>query len=680
MSEKNEVYFAAREGEEKAAALIEKTATFYQRMEKNSYLDKIERMYHYYYGNFNFEQGEGHEITFTGEQGELVSLPVNHFRNLARNIFNMIIANRPVLESRAINSDYKSLSQTYLANGILDYYMREKDLEDVVNEAVEMALVLGSSFIKMSWNSMKGEVYEVDDNGEPLLNGEMEFDILSQLDVVTDGTKERWGNPEWIITRTYVNRYNLIAQYPQFHKEIMALETKNTPANTRLGHFSNDNTDDVPVYEFFHAKTPAMPEGNYFMYLSEEVVLLDVPLPYRNIPIFRLAPANIMGTPYGYSDLFDVFPIQEALNSIYSGIMSNQNSFLVQSLFVQKGSDLSIESIEGMTIMEGNTPPEAVQLTQSPKEAFEFLAKLIQDAETLAGVNSVTRGNPEASLRSGTALALVQAMSIQFQSGFQKAYVKFLENIGTNLIEILKEYATAPKMIAIVGKNKAPLLKQFTGDMIKDVQRVTVEVGNPLARTIAGRVQMAEQMAQMKLIKNSQQYFMVIETGQLDTMMEGDISDLLNIKRENELLLEGEAVMADILDQHRMHIMEHRVVINDPDLRSNPELYAAVKAHIQEHINMLRTVDPDLLQLIGEQPLMNPSAPQMPQEGQAPPQAPGQPGGPMGNKEVIEEGALNEMLDPGQLGAQAPADQVVDNQPSVDAELLPNPSLDPRAK
>lgn len=671
----NLVYFAARSSEDCAAALMKKSESFYQSLQKNAYLDKIYNMYQFYYGNYNAEENTtGHQVTFTGEQGELVQLPVNHFRNLARNIYNMIIANRPILEARAINSDYKSLSQTYLANGILDYYMREKGLEECVNDAVEMAIVLGASYIKMSWNSMSGDIHEVDESDNPVYEGEMEFSLLSPLDVVVDGTKERWDN-EWVLTRSYINRYNLIAKYPEYASKIAALESKSNATNTRLGYFSNDDTDDIPVYEFYHKKTEAMPDGRYLLFLSDDIVLLDQGLPYRNIPIFRLAPSSIMGTPYGYSDMFDIFPIQEMMNSIYSGISSNQNAFLVQSLFVQRGADLTTESLEGgMNIIEGNSAPSPVQLTNSPEEAFKFLEILKQDAETIVGVNSVTRGNPEASLRSGTALALVQSMSIQFQSGFQKAYVKFLENVGTNLIEILKDYAATPKLVALVGKNKAPLLKQFTGDMIKDVQRVVVEVGNPLSRTIAGRVQMAEQMAQMKLIKNPQQYFQVIETGSLDTMIEGDMSDLLNIKRENELLLEGQEVFANILDQHRMHIMEHRVVINDPDLRANPELYTAAMNHIQEHINMLRTVDPDLLALIGEQPLQNPAAPQ-----EAPPM-PGEPGGPMGNAKVIDQGVTQEMLDPSQMGAQAPADQVIDNQPSVDASLLANPELEPRAK
>jgi hypothetical protein len=673
----NRVYFAARSGTDCASALLKKSESFYQNLQSNAYLDKIYNMYQFYYGNYYEDGDAGHQISFTGEQGELVQLPVNHFRNLARNIYNMIIANRPILEARAINSDYKSLSQTYLANGILDYYMREKGLEECVNDAVEMAIVLGSSFIKMSWNSMAGNIHEVEDDGEPVHEGELEFTLLSPLDVVVDGTKERWDN-EWIVTRTFVNRYNLIAKYPEYADEIADLEAKGAPNQTRLGYFSNDNTDDIPVYEFYHKKTEAMEDGRYLLFLSEDIVLTDEPIPYRNIPIFRLSPSNIMGTPYGYSDMFDVFPIQEMMNSIYSGIATNQNAHLVQSLFSKRGSDLTVESLEGgMNVIEGNEKPEPIQLTQSPKEAFDFLKILEQSAETQVGVNSVTRGNPEASLRSGTALALVQSMSIQFQSGFQKSYVRFLENVGTNLIEILKDYANTPKLVALVGKNKAPLLKQFTGDDIRDVQRVVVEVGNPLSRTIAGRVQMAEQMAQMKLIKNPQQYFQVIETGSLDTMIEGDMSDLLNIKRENELLLEGKDVFANILDQHRMHIMEHRVVINDPDLRANPELYTAAMNHIQEHINMLRTVDPDLLMMIGEQPLQNPMAPQDP--NMMPPEEGQQPGGPMGNQEAVE-GPAQEMLDPSMAGPQAGFEQVAGNQPDVSAELLPDASLEPRAK
>jgi hypothetical protein len=77
--------------------------------------------------------------------------------------------------------------------------------------------------------------------------------------------------------------------------------------------------------------------------------------------------------------------------------------------------------------------------------------------------------------------------------------------------------------------------------------------------------------------------------------------------------------------------------------------------------------------LINEQPLQDQMAPQ-----QAP--MPGQPGGPMGNQEVIQQSPIEGMMNPGVMGGQAEANEMVGNQPSVDADLLPNPNLEPRAK
>lgn len=671
----NMKYFATLEPEKTAANLLKKSETFFNVLNSNQYLDKLRDMYRFYYGHFDGDGSNSHEISFTGEQGELVKLPVNHFRNLARHMYNMITANRPILEARAVNSDYKSLTQTYLANGILDYYMREKGLEDKIYDAVEMAVVLGSAYLKMEWNATAGETYDVDpETGFPVNEGELEFSLLSPLDVVVDGTKESWSQQEWVLTRSFVNRFNLIAKYPDLEDKIHAIPAKNGQSQYKIAVFSNDDTDDIPVYEFFHRKTEALPDGRYLLFLSDDCVLLDLDMPYRNIPVFNLSPSTIMGTPYGYTDMFDVFPIQEAMNSMYSAVMTNQNAFNVQSLYVPRGADITMASLSGgMNIIEGNAKPEAIQLTATAPETFNFLNMLVEAAETVTGVSSVTRGQPEASLRSASALALVQSMSLQFISGFQKNYIKFLERTGTSLIEILKDFAQTPKLIALVGKNKQPYLKEFTGDMIKDVKRVVVDVGNPLARTTAGRVQMAEQLASMKLLQNPQQYFMVIETGRIDTLVEGDMSVLLNIKRENEDLLTGKDVFAVLLDKHRMHIMEHQSVINDPELRQNPELLAKVQAHIQEHIDILRTADPDILMLVGEQPLQNPNAPQTaPMPGAPEGAAPG--GGAPGP--AGQPSPINEVMDPNAGGPQAAAPA----EAEVDASLLPNPSIDPRAK
>lgn len=631
----SKVYFAADTAENLANSCMSKSQSFFNVMRGNRYLDKLVRMWMAYHGEYGDSYaGSSHEVDFTGEQGELARLPVNHFRNIAQHMLVMITSNRPTMEARAINTDYKSLAQTYLANGILDYYMREKKLEDCIKKATEMAIILGAGYVRLEWNATAGDLYDFDpETGEKNYEGEIEFSTLSPFDVVFDGTKESWDH-EWLICRTYQNRHNLKAKYPELADRIDAIPNQSENMAYRLAFFSNDDSDDIPVYEFFHKKTEAVPEGRYTLFLDSDLVLLDLPLPYRDIPIYRVTAGEFMGTPYGYSPMFDVFPIQEGINSLYSTIMTNQSAFGVQNLFVPRGADLDINSLEGaMNIIEGNARPEPLNLTNTPAEVFQFLNMLIQSAETISGVNSVARGNPEASLKSGTALALVQSMAIQFISGLQQNYVKLIEDVGTSLINILKDYANTPKAIALVGKNNRTLLKEFTGENIGSISRVIVSVGNPLARTTAGRVQMAEQMLQMGLIKNPQEYFQVINTGSIETMYESDMNEMLLIRSENEMLMEGKPVDADILDDHRAHILEHRSVMADPELRRDRVLSQNVQAHIQQHIDMLRTVDVDLLMLTGQQPLQSPGtpqeAPQMqgPMQGQGPSnmmQAPGQ--------------------------------------------------------
>lgn len=631
----NKQYFAAREAKDTASIVLEKANSWFGAMQSNSYLDKLEAMYKAYYG-VNGESGTGHKINFTGEQGELVSLDVNHFRNLAQHIFVMITSNRPVMEARAVNTDYKSEAQTYLANGILDYYMREKHLEDCLKKAAETAIVLGAGFIKLEWNATAGETYDIDDeSNQPIKEGEIEFSNLSPLDVVVDGTKENW-NHDWVLTRSFQNRFNLIAKYPELEDKIRSIPSKSDNTAYRSSLFTNDDTDDIPVYEFYHKRTEALPDGRYILFSSPETIFLEANLPYRVVPIFRIAPSDIIGTPYGYSPMFDILPIQEAINSLYSTILTNQNAFGVQNLFVQRGADIAVNQLEGgLNIIEGNSKPEPLNLTETPAEVFKFLEMLIQSAETISGVNSVARGNPEASLKSGTALALVQSMALQFISGLQQSYVKMIEDVGTSLISILKDFATTPKVIALVGKNNRSLLKEFTGEQISSINRVVVDVGNPLSRTISGRVQMAEQMLQMKLLKSPEQYFQVLNTGRLDSVFEGEMAELLLIKSENERMLDGENPLTSPLDAHRLHINEHKSVIADPELRKDPALVKNVIDHIQGHLDALRNTDPDLLALVGQQPLAPAGMPPNPQDGS---------GAPQPTQQAIQESPAGEML------------------------------------
>ena len=654
-------YFAADESDKAVSYLSTKAGTWFNHLYHNRYLDKIKKSWNSYHGSFFSDDGGGdHEITFGGEQGEFVNFAVNHYRNIAQHMLVMVTSTRPAFQPRATNSDHKSQVQTYLAHGILEYYMREKRLERFIKRAVEYAIVLGSGFVKMEWNATKGEIHDVievdpdlivdyndkdepiDENGRvlkpfPIYQGDVEFENLSPYDVVFDNTKETSDKHDWVLTRTFKNKYDIAAKYPEFEDKILGLRTKDEQQRgTRATLSYIDDTVDVPVYEFFHRKTEALPQGRYLLYLDTDITLMDTPMPYRNLPVYRISPSDILGTPYGYTPMFDLLPMQDAINTLYSTILTNQNAHGVQSILSARGNDVKVSQVsEGMNFIEYNPVPgapnggrpEALNLTQTPGEIFNFLGMIEKAMETVSGVNSVARGNPEASLRSGNALALVQSQALQFLSGLSQSYVQLVEDLGTGLIHLIQDYAKTPRIAEIAGKSNRSKAQSFVGDDLKDVTRVLVDIGNPLATTTAGREQMASNLLQMGMIQSPEQYFSVLNTGKLDSMLQGHNDELFLIKAENERLVDNTSeIIAIDTDNHSLHIREHKTVLADPDSRLDLDLVSRTLAHIQEHIDALREVDPDLLGITGQQPLapeggspVNPgnAAPQQP--NQSPP-------------------------------------------------------------
>lgn len=668
------VYFAAKPPDETAAILMNKADQWFRSLDTSGYLNKLRTMWAAYHGAYYTGSGDSHSITFGGEQGELVQIAVNHIHNIAQHILNMITSTRPAMEARSINTDYKSLVQTKLANGILDYYMRDHRLEEFLKVAVEYAIVFGSGYVKMEWNATAGEIYDTDDETGDVHQGDIEFSNLSPFDVMFDTNREDKRH-DWVICRSFKNRFDLAAKYPEFADDILKLPSKAEISGIASFGFTFDETDLIPIYEFYHKRTESMPEGRYLLFLSEAISLLDSPMPYRNLPVYSIAPGYFLGTPYGYTPMFDLLSLQDAVNSLYSTVLTNQTAFGVQNVVVPMGSNVSISQLEGgMNLIEAderNGQIRPLNLTATPKEIFDFIQMLEKTMETISGVNAVSRGNPDPQLRSGNALALVQSMTLQFMSGLQQSYVAMIEDVGTGIVNILKDHANVPRIATIVGNNNRTYLKEFTGDDLDSVNRVVVDIANPLSRTTAGRVEMAEQLLQMNMFTSPQQYFTVINTGQLDVMTEDTQHQLFLVKAENERLMNAEPVMAVFTDLHKLHINEHSAVLSDPELRMNPELVQAVSAHIQQHIDLLRNTDPETLQMLGQQPLQPPPPPQGQQAPPPGPQGNPPPPGPGGQISKVQGGppVATQLAQQGAGGAKLPS------IPKVPANVLPNPGL-----
>jgi hypothetical protein len=355
--------------------------------------------------------------------------------------------------------------------------------------------------------------------------------------------------------------------------------------------------------------------------MAVDAVSIDTPIPYRRIYLSRIAPDEQLKTCFGYTIGYDLLPIQESLDALYSTIVTNQSTFGVQNITMPNNADISVTSLVGGLNLISFDPkfgkPESLNLTNTPAEIFKFIEQLENRMETIAGVNSVVRGNPEASLKSGAALALVASQAIQFNSGFQQSYTQLLEDLATNLIEILQDYAKTPRIAIIAGKSNRTLMNEFNSEDISAIHRVTVNVGNPLSQTTAGKLEIANALLQAGAIKNPEQYLQIATTGRLEPMIENQQAQIMLVRAENEKLSEGEMVQAIATDDHSLHIKEHGVVLSSPESRLDPMIVGNTLGHIQEHIMLLKTTDPVILSL-NQQPQLPPGMPIAPMGEGAP--------------------------------------------------------------
>ena len=658
-------YFAENENvEELAGDIIDRVENYVSYIMASGRAQLWSKSYKMFY------QGASNlgELGNAGEHNEFVDMKVNHYKSLMTNLHTITTNQKPALDPRATNTDTESTAQTKLAGGLLDYYFREKKVGRYLKDAVKYGLLYGEGFVLTEWNATSGEEYGVNPETKAIIReGDLEFQSLPPHFVARDYTKQNADKHNWYITTTFENKFDLAAKYPEQADKIKMLSINEEDFIKLNLPFQNLNdAEDVQIFTFYHKPTEALPDGRMVQVLSSDLVVFDGPLPYRELPVYRLAPEDEDFSTFGYSVGFDLLSLQDAINNLYSTIATNQSTFGVQNILIPRGFNISVNSLTGgLNVIEYDPSvgePKALNLTLTAPEVFNFVAQLEKLMETLSGVNSVSRGNPESSLKSGAALALVQSMAIQFNSNLQQSYVELIEDVGTSIINILKDFAEVPRVAMITGKYNRSYMKDFSGKDLSQINRVVVDAGNPLSKTLAGRIQMAENLLQAGFIKNPDQYQMVMQTGNLDYLLEGDTKELYNIRSENEGLAGGEAQQALITDAHATHIKEHKAVLSSPEARQDPNVIQVVTQHIMEHVNLLKSADPALLQILGQEAI-----------GGAP--APGNPpvmGGP--------EGIGSEL--PPEAAVVAPLDNPITQEAmKINPANMPNPpaGTDPRS-
>lgn len=566
----------------------------------------------------------------TGNSSEFVdgTSSMNEYGNLQRLLIAILTAEPPVVKCVAQNSDARSMAQAQLGNiGIAavweDVYFKRR-----LREAVANMSVAGTGWILQRWNPFIGDIVSLDKKtNKPVFSGGIEMRSIHPTRVVYNPLAQTWDPKNaWAIVTMNENRANLQAAYPEFAEELEQLGAERYDlAAKEMGAFRRipaGDTEAVTVHLFLHPRTIALPEGRSTLVAGDNV-LEDGPLQSRYTGLVRFVPEYIEETPHGYTHMFDTLIGQQCVDGVMTSLLTNASSQSKPVLLAPSGMMQPLISLGHIDVMEysGSEKPSMLAGNPVQGELFQMLAELREMLERQSGVNGIDRGEPQASLKSGSALAFIQGQSKQFLGGAIEAIRAGVEECANVTLALLQSYADTERVASLVGIANQPLLQQWTGtDDLGEVPKVIAEQVGGILGQMAGREQAASTLLANNMIKDPQKYIEFLQTGQIHSLTEQAMRSQLFVRMENEALMRGEAVRALLTDDHYAHLSAHQTITEDPELREkatvDPEgseagILEATLTHMQDHIGLLSDpVNGNLLAALGIQPVMQTVGPE----------------------------------------------------------------------
>lgn len=624
-----EPYWASLDGDLLAAAMLEKVRIFTQRFIGSRDLEKLEAAARAYYGTD--EEGDfSWRIERKGAKKQIRALKANRFRTAIQMKLAIVTGTPAGFIPVPVNTDEKSIQQSLIAKGVLDYYFDEGGVNSLCDLATEEAEVLQSAWVDVDWSRAKGDTVQMapgvtrvprmDATGQAVSapmerkSGDVDVQVYLPTDVICEYESRRQAK-DWIILRSWHNRYDIAAMMEIDAQGLPPEEQEQALQRADLvrGLSSASNTDDeqliralrlqlgqvqpideVPVLDLRHLPCPALPRGRRARLVGTSILLEAGDLPFEDLGAYEIRAGRRFGTTRAYSGAHDVLGLNRAHDTLTSIPYSNQAALGLNVIVSPAQSDLRLNKLrEGLVALETKTPqfePKVLQLCRTPPETFPFRKEVGMEIGQGIGLTPQSQGL-ETRESSGAARALEDTQTQRNVSHLGKAYQRLRQDVANAIIRRLKRFgARMPrKLPMLVGKSKVPKLMEFTPETdLEGIDRVRVETIGPLAGSIAMRIEAAKDMLQMDAVDgrpvlNPDQYITLITTGKYEPMTEAPLQEMQTVRAENERMAAGE--MLDVppgLDPKTGQPTPPRVtaVFTDPPL-----------LHIKEHATVLGTLE-----------------------------------------------------------------------------------------
>lgn len=555
---------------------------------------------HYYGKDSGFGLSWG--ITRGGKAGELARTRINRARAYAQTKLSVVTQAKVTWRPQAKNGDAGAAAGVTLTADIMADLWENKGLSEVWLRWIEQAIVLSQAFVFDEWNRALGP--PLGPAGDQMVTqGDIEAHNVLPWDVKVDPACPSPNAVTWRFVRLWKNRWDLAKLWTRGGSQladgkrgaeaedaILSASESSAIDEYDTGRGKGSNNDLVPVWYFFHDKTPALPMGRETIFISANCVLRDGRLSYESSPVHRIAAGDMFGTPHAWTSFWDTLGPQEISDSINTSLSTTATTLGNTNLAVEQGSDVKGEVLpNGLRIVRyprQGKKPEFINPPPLSPDMMKYDELLSSEQRQLSGLDELSTGQFDGKQLNAQAFAVLASLTVQKASPFQTAATAALARLGTSMLRTYKKRVSREREIKVTGKSSKSLyaVQKFSGKSLEAIDGVKIDIGNPLEQTAQGRATILDTLLKIPgAVTSPEAAFEVWETGRLEPALRADRDELLLLKSEYEQLQEGKSPPVHFLQNHPLHFKQNYSALSNPDALNDPEVIKAVNAHLDQH-------------------------------------------------------------------------------------------------
>jgi hypothetical protein len=415
---------------------------------------------------------------------------INYAFKFTRFIHSQLSANPPSVITSPTSSDPEDRRRADAADRVLRHIRRDKNLQEVIDQATLKTLKKSIGWVKVFWDPDKGDIFDFNEQTRQVtMEGDIDIYSPATEDVWIDPDATRWSEVKYTFERILLNEEEAMFRFPDA-KELIEQYIQKTSQRRVAGIQAGETEKFAPqleIYEYYEKGMPINGGVGLRAYVLDSGELLEAatrnPHYQAKLPLKPLTYIDKEESLYSQSIVEYVAPLQDTLNRLDSAILDNIQAHGVVRMVLPAGAEIEDEAVSNTPWdyikISGNAPPHFMNSPQLMPDMWRHRQSLVDGIQDLFGINDSMLGIQRREQSAVSQQTAIESGAAIHRRLFIK-YSMFVEEIYRDCIGLVRENWDEPRTVLVLGKEKAFQAADLKGADISGGFDFKVEYGASL--------------------------------------------------------------------------------------------------------------------------------------------------------------------------------------------------------